>query len=129
MDAARISHNAQARLKHALTPLWDQAMGWRLKIARERMLVTQGELAELLSTPGAKISQQQIAKIEDARSVRLNVSWARLDAVMGPHVGFVLIGKDASLYQDQKWGKRYWAAQYKKIGKARKKVTESDNKD
>lgn len=101
MDIARAPHNAQTKLKTVLTPIWDREMGRRLAIARMKQGRKQAELATLLSTPGHPISQQQIAKVEGGRLERLDVTWARIEAVLGKHAGYVLIARDAALYDEQ----------------------------
>lgn len=97
------------RLKLVLTPLWTKEMGRRLKIAREKGLRTQAELAALMSTPERHVSQQRIAAVEEGRSEFLNVTYARLEAVLGNHdSAFVLIGRDAALYDGAAIGVRYF---------------------
>lgn len=108
MDLARAPHNAQARLKLALTPLWTASMGRRLGIARQKLLKSQAELAAHLSTPGSHISQQQIAHIENGRIGFLDVTWARLEAALGKHTGYVLIAKEEALYDEILIGRRYY---------------------
>lgn len=117
MDVARTPYNAQARLKQALTPMWDAEMGERLRLARERQLRTQGELAALLTTPGRPVSQQQVAAVEAGRLSYLNVSWARLEAALGRHTGFVLIARDKALYDPALIGQRYHEHRQKTLRK------------
>lgn len=117
MDVARTPHNAQTRLKQAMTPLWDKEMGRRLRTARERQLRTQDELAGLLSTEGRPISQQQVAGIESGRLGFLNVTWARLEAVLGKHTGYVLIAKDKALYNEQLIARLYFEHRQKSLRK------------
>ena len=108
MDISRAPHNAQARLKIALTPIWDAEMGFRLRVARERQFRTQAEMAALLTTPGRPVSQQQIAAIEHGRLEWIPVTWGRLEAALGKHVGYVLIGKDKALYDPIVIGRKYY---------------------
>lgn len=117
MDTARASHGAQARLKLALTPLWVPGMGKRLKVAREKQLRTQAELATLLTTPEHSVSQQQVAAVEGGRLDRLDVTWARLEAVLGRHTGYVLIAKDAALYNERLIAVRYFEHRQKTLRK------------
>jgi transcriptional regulator with XRE-family HTH domain len=108
MDLLRAPNNAQTRLKLCMTPLWTASMGRRLRIARERLLKTQAELGALLSTPGSPVSQQQVAGVEHGRLGHLDVTWARLEAVLGKHAGYVLIAKDEALYDERAIGHRYY---------------------
>ncbi len=108
MDFARTAHNAQTKLKSIMTPIWDRAMGHRLKVARERMLRTQAELAAVLSTPHHPVSQQQVAAIEGGRRHRSEITWARFEAAMGKHAPYVLIAREAALYDEQAIGVRYY---------------------
>lgn len=117
MDFVRAPHNAQTRLKTVMTPIFDQEMGNRLRVAREKSLRTQGELAALMTTPGNPISQQQIAAVEHGRLNRLNVTWARLDAVFGRNLSYVLIGADKALYDEKLIGRRYYEHRQKTLRK------------
>lgn len=115
MNIARAPHNAQARLKLALTPLWDRGMGARLRVARERQLRSQAELAALLSTEGRPVSQQQVAALEHGRLEWIPVSWARLEAALGKHVGYVLIASDAASYDPEVIARKYYEHRQKTL--------------
>jgi transcriptional regulator with XRE-family HTH domain len=108
MDIARATHNAQSRLKQAMTPLWTKEMGHRLRIARMKQGRSQLEFAALLSTEAHPVSQQQIARVENGRMDRIGVTWARLEAVLGTQLSYVLIGAGAALYNERLIHRRYW---------------------
>ncbi len=117
MDIARAPHNAQTRLKTVMTPIWTREMGHRLRVAREKQLRTQGEMAGLLSTPGHPVSQQQVAAVEGGRKTFLGVTWARLEAALGKHLGYVLIARDAALYNEQDIRIRYQDCRQRELRK------------
>lgn len=95
------------KLKMVLTPIWDRGMGARLRVAREKQLRTQAELAALLTTPGRPVSQQQVAAAEHGRLEHLNTTWARLEAVLGIHMAYVLVARDAIHYDENFISLRY----------------------
>lgn len=99
MDLAQAPHNAQARMKLIMTPIWDKEMGRRLRLARTRQLRTQLEFAAVLSTPESPVGQQAIAAIEHGRKHRSQITWARLEAVLGKYTNYVLIASDAALIE------------------------------
>jgi hypothetical protein len=115
MDVARAPHNAQTKLKAVMTPIWTRAMGHRLRVARERQLRTQGELATILSVPGSPISKQTVAKVESGRLRYMRVTWARLEAALGRHTGYVLIARDEALYNEALIGQRYHDARWRAL--------------
>ena len=112
---ARSPHTAQTKLKACLTPIWDRAMGRRLRVARERMLRTQGELAAVLSTPGQAISKQTVSKVESGRLRYMRVTWARLEACLGRHAPYVLIARDEALYNRAKIAATYHDARFRAL--------------
>lgn len=90
------------KLKESLTPIWNREMGQRLRLVRMLTLRRQVDLAELLSTPEGRVHAQQIDKVERGWLDRLHVTWARLETVLGAHIGYVLTGKDAAYYENRK---------------------------
>lgn len=101
--------DARSRLKLIMTPIWDRLMGGRLRIAREKMLRTQAELAAVLSTPAHPICQQQVAAIESGRRHRSEITWARLEAVLGhEHAAYVLVASGDALYNIGLIHERYY---------------------
>ncbi len=93
--------HARDRLKLVMTPLGDRDpdLKARFRLAREKMLRRQVDIAALLSTEGHPVSQQQVAAFESGRTTRLDVTWARLEAVFGPLItAYVLVARDAALY-------------------------------
>lgn len=101
--------NSHSRLKLILTPLGDRDPELRIRfmVAREKILRRQVDLAALLSTPGHPVSQQQVAAFESGRTTRLDVTWARLEAVFGTHTAYVLVARDSALYDRNVIRSRY----------------------
>lgn len=78
-------------------------MGRRLRLAREKLLLSQAELGRLL-----ELGQNTISDIERGHLRTVDVSLARLDAVLAGHLDFVLTGKNAEKYKGGVIGTEYW---------------------
>ena len=103
-DPVQKNPTPMERLALAVTPGWTRESGARLKTARMALLIEQEELGRLLG-----LSQRTISLIETGhRDVVKTLTLARLQAVLGKHTGFVLIGSNADAYISPSIRIKYW---------------------
>lgn len=111
------------KLYTRVTPIFDGHMGKRMATARMLTLRTQKEVAALLSTPEYGVSQSTVSDIEKGSLRFSGFSLARLEAVFGRHVNFILFGTQAERYDERHIAKRFW--QYKNAPKGNRKTVRS----
>lgn len=76
----------QERLHAVVTPLWDLEMGQRLRLMRMMLLLDQTALGNFLG-----LSQRRVSDIENGHMRLVPVTIARLEAVFGDRVGYILL--------------------------------------
>lgn len=93
-----------AQIEEHVRPIFNADSGARLELIRMKMLMSQGELAELLGT-----SQQQISKLERGHLDQAPFTLARLRAVIDTHFHFILFGSGpADQWSVRKIHTEYW---------------------
>lgn len=104
----------KVKLQEYLTPMFTAEMGERLETVRKYKFWTQTQLAEKLSSPMKKVSQQTIAEIEHGRTRYGHFSMALLVERLGLiAVEYVLAGRNERLYDRGKISEKYWKEKLK----------------
>ncbi len=99
----------QDRFNLSVTPIFNEEMGARLKIAREKLNITQAELAKKLH-----ISQPTLSRIERGQMRTANFNVTQLEIIFnGAGMSFIVIGANAEKFTPNK---DYWKRQHKKCG-------------
>lgn len=86
-----------------LTPIWSPEMGDRLKIARMKLKLSQGELAALLA-----ITQSTVSKLECGVVQVALLPLSVLKFALTDHLTYVLWGSRESAYSPNYIIQEYW---------------------
>lgn len=84
MTAAR---SRQQALEAKTVVLFDLPMGRRLRVARQKMRLQQGEFAPLIG-----ITQQELSRLERGQKARVSIPITTLKSVLGKFFVFVALG-------------------------------------
>lgn len=103
----------QLRILQNTTPLWDAVKGHRLKIARMRVLLDQGELAALLGVNQQTISRIEAGRIVASRNPLSTEAWMN---VLKESFGFVMFGIGITKIEENYVVRRFWDAKLKRSG-------------
>lgn len=87
-----------------------------------KLLLTQTELAQKLSTDEQKVTQQTIAEVEHGRTKYGHFTLNRMTEVLGlARVEYILLGVNAGLFESGEISTRYWKEKLKaRVGQKRR---------
>lgn len=104
-----------------VTPVFDVAMGERLRLMRMKQGLDQGDLAQLLG-----VSQSIVSRLErgQGKTCESPFSVARMQEVFGKDTLFILLGLNPERFSERAIGQKYWSKRNKQNkGKGRGAVT------
>lgn len=106
-----MNHQQIRRFKACVTPIFDKEMGARLETARKKIGLSQAELAAKLGT-----SQQALSRLERglAKTLENPFNVFLLEAQMGVHLSFVLLGSNDDAYNRRHIHETYWTKRLKR---------------
>ncbi len=91
------------RISQITSPLFTPESGDRMRLVRQKMLLDQAELGDLLG-----ISQQQVSKVEQGKISQVTFTLARFKAVFGKFYTFILFGTQVSSDNWSQVRRQYW---------------------
>lgn len=99
-----------------VTPIFDKAMGRRLKTARMRKFMDQKELGNWLGVSQSVISDLELGNVKTG-----DFNLARLRALFGDATNYILTGSKREQYETANVTKDYWRVRLASCGRFSKK--------